>query len=288
MSPCSPMHCVSPSSKPPDGGKPPSFRPIAGGTQLRGSWHLSAIVRLQGFSSDSPAAPLGWGSPETVTTSSRVGRSKPDCDLGPTLSFKDVHHPCWGGCRTEPALRLPHGFVGHPLPRYSREKALTGPAGSADFDNVGWIGGERRHLQRVGSASSAPVGLFVGGRLPRRVHGRSTPDTARRKGGVRVLGWPCFCTRAAPSRGGRCPTHRGGFEWGSGGRLVAPGVSAKVEAAREVPVSDGITATIGASGLRLFALVLAPRVASRARARQQLCLLLRPAPPQREEPEFRL
>jgi hypothetical protein len=32
-------------------------------------------------------------SPKTVTTSPWVGRSKLGYDLGPTLSFKDVHHP---------------------------------------------------------------------------------------------------------------------------------------------------------------------------------------------------
>jgi hypothetical protein len=32
-----------------------------------------------------------------VTTSSMVERSEPGCDLGPTLSFKDLHHPGWGG-----------------------------------------------------------------------------------------------------------------------------------------------------------------------------------------------
>jgi hypothetical protein len=26
-----------------------------------------------------------------------VGRSKPGCGLCPSLSFKDVHHQCWGG-----------------------------------------------------------------------------------------------------------------------------------------------------------------------------------------------
>jgi hypothetical protein len=39
-------------------------------------------------------------------------------------------------------------------------------------------------------------------------------------------------------------------------------VGAEVEAAREVPVADGITATIRASGLRLFVLVLAPRASA--------------------------
>ena len=123
MSSSSLMRRVFPSSKPPDGGYPPSFRLIVGGTQLRGSWYLSAIVRLQGFSSVNPAAsPRRW-SPKTVTTSPWVGRSKPGCDLGPALSFKDLHHPCWGGGRAEPELYLPRGFVGQPLLQHSREAA---------------------------------------------------------------------------------------------------------------------------------------------------------------------
>jgi hypothetical protein len=44
-----------------------------------------------------------------------VGRSKPGCDLGPALSFKDPHHPCWGGERGEPRLYLPCGSAGHLL-----------------------------------------------------------------------------------------------------------------------------------------------------------------------------
>jgi hypothetical protein len=31
-----------------------------------------------------------------MTTSSMVGRSEPGCGLCPSLSFKDVHHQCWG------------------------------------------------------------------------------------------------------------------------------------------------------------------------------------------------
>src|SRR6187455_2486639 len=97
MSSCSLMHRVFPPSEPPDGGCPQSFRLVVGGTQLRGSWYLSAIVRLQGFSSRSPAAPLRRRSPKTVTSSSMAGESKPGCGLCPSLSLKDFHHQCWGG-----------------------------------------------------------------------------------------------------------------------------------------------------------------------------------------------
>jgi hypothetical protein len=149
------MHHVFPPSEPPDGEHSQFFRLVVGGTQLRGSWYLSAIVRLQGFSSASPtASPRRW-SPKTVTTSSVAGRSEPGCNLGPALSFKDLHHPGWGGGRAEPELYLPCGFVGHLLSQHSRERALTGLAGGSDFDNAGLIGGERRQLQCVGLAGSA-------------------------------------------------------------------------------------------------------------------------------------
>jgi hypothetical protein len=126
MSSRSLMHRVFPPSEPPDGGHPQSFRLVVGGTQLRGSWYLSAIVRLQGFSSVSPAAsPRRW-SPKTVTTSPWVGRSKPGCDLGPTLSFKDVHHPRWGGGRAEPELYLRAGsWVSLSLSVRGRERSLA-------------------------------------------------------------------------------------------------------------------------------------------------------------------
>jgi hypothetical protein len=113
MSSRSLMHRVFPPSKPPDGGYPPSFRLIVGGTQLRRSWYLSAIVRLQGFSSHSPVAPLCWWSPKTVTSSSWMGRGKPSCDLDPALSIEGVRHPRWGGERGEPGLYLLRGSAGH-------------------------------------------------------------------------------------------------------------------------------------------------------------------------------
>jgi hypothetical protein len=121
-----------------------------------------------------------------VTTSSRVGRSKPGCGLRPALSFKDLHHPGWGGGRAEPELYLPRGFVGHLLPQHSRERALTGLAGGSDFDNARLVGGERRQLQRVGLAGSAGSGSAPGA-------------PSRRKSGCRTActGGPPKTSRAA-------------------------------------------------------------------------------------------
>jgi hypothetical protein len=193
------MHRVLPPSEPPDGEHSRRFRlALVGGTQLRGSWYLSAIVRLQGFSSGSPAAsPRRW-SPETVTTSLMVGRSKPCCDLSPALSFKDLHHPGWGGGWAEPELYLPRGFVGHLLPQHSRERALTGLVGGSDFDNAGLAGGERRQLQRVGLAGSAGSGLAPGapscresGRRAARTGGPPKTSRAARAAFV-FLGCPAF------------------------------------------------------------------------------------------------
>jgi hypothetical protein len=259
MSSCSLMHRVFPPSEPPDGGCPRSFRLAVGGTQLRRScrsWYLSAIVRLQGFSSVSPAAPLRWWSPETVTTSPWVRRSEPGCDLGPTLSFKDVHHPRWGGDRAELTSRA-GSWVGLSFGVRERGRSLAVRAGRTSTTR-GWSTAGVVSLSASGSSAWLPVPPPAGGRLPRRVHGRTAQDIARCQGGVRVLGRSCLCTCTAPPCGGRCPTRPRGSEWGSAGGLTAPVVGAEVEAAREVPVADGITATIRALGLQLFVLVLAP------------------------------
>jgi hypothetical protein len=193
------MHRALPPSEPPNGERPRRFRlVVVGGTQLRGSWYLSAIARLQGFSSGSPAAsPRQW-SPKTVTTSSMVGRSKPGCGLCPALSFKDLHHPCWGGGRAKPELYLPHGFVGHPLLQHSGERALTGQAGGADSDNAGLVDRERRQLQCVGLAGSAGSGSAPGA-PSRRTSGRcdartgGPPKTSRAaRAAFMFLGCPAF------------------------------------------------------------------------------------------------
>jgi hypothetical protein len=190
MSSRSLMHRVFPASEPLDGGHPQSFCLVVGGTQLRGSWYLSAIVRLQGFSSRGPAAsPRRW-SRKTVTASPWMGRSKPGCDLGPALSFKDVHHPRWGGGWAEPELYLPRGFVGQPLLQHSRERALTGPARGADFDNTGLVDGGRRQLQSVGLAGLAPGAPSCRKGGCRAAHTGGPPKTSRAARAAFVF-WGC-------------------------------------------------------------------------------------------------
>jgi hypothetical protein len=68
-----------------------------GGVQPHGGWHPFATIRLQGFSSWSLTAVPRRSSSRRMTTTLVVGRSKSGCGLPPALSFKDVHHPCWGG-----------------------------------------------------------------------------------------------------------------------------------------------------------------------------------------------
>jgi hypothetical protein len=226
------MHRAFPPSEPPDGEHSQFFRLVVGGTQLRGSWYLSAIVRLQGFSSGSPpASPRRW-SPKTVTTSLMVGRSEPGCDLGLALSFKDLHHPSWGGGRAEPELYLPRGFVGHLLPQHSRERALTGLAGGSDFDNAGLVGSERRQLQRVGLAGSAGSGSAPGAPS----HPRRRALLGRRSCSGAVLPLPRYDVSARTS------------VLRSSERIRVPPAK-EVLAAKEVLVVDGITATIRAPGL---------------------------------------
>jgi hypothetical protein len=134
------MHCALPPSERPDGERLCCFRlAVVGGAQLRRGWHLAAIARLQGFSSGSPtASPHQW-SPRTVTTSSMVGRSKPGCGLCPTLSFKDLHHPCWGEGRAEACLRVgwrpasSSGIWGWKPSSSSAEEASSSHAGEGEL-----------------------------------------------------------------------------------------------------------------------------------------------------------
>jgi hypothetical protein len=198
-----------------------------------------------------------------------VGRSKPGCDLGPTLSFKDVHHPRWGGGRVEPELYLRAGsWVSLSLSVRGRGRSLALREGRTSTTR-GWSTAGVVSFSALGSPAWLPAPPPATRAV---IAPRAREDRPRRRalpGRRSCSGQPCLYTGTAPPRGGRCPARPGGSEWGSAGGLTAPVVGAEAEAAREVLVADGITATIRASSLRLFVLVLAPRASAWARARLQ-------------------
>jgi hypothetical protein len=212
-----------------------------------------------------------------VTTSSMVGRSKPGCDFCPSLSFKDLHYPCWGGGRAEPELYLPYGPAGHLFLQHPEERALTGLAEGADFDNAGPAGRKRRQLQCVGLAGAAGSGSASGapshrwaecGYLPAvwaAVAPRAPGDRPRRR---LLLGRRSRSWAVLPSLRHDATTRRsvlarpGGLEWGSAGGQVATVVGAEVVAAGEsFPTDEGVSATLGPTSDSL-ALIACPRPSS--------------------------
>jgi hypothetical protein len=129
--------------------------PVAvGGVQPQGGWHPFTTIRLQGFSSHSPAAVPRRRSPRRMTTSLVVGRSKPGCDLSPTLSFKDVYHPSCVGRRVEPGPYPPYGLVTHFFLHHSEGKGVYQSCGGGGP----WLHRAGR-LQAVSYSVSGPLGL---------------------------------------------------------------------------------------------------------------------------------
>jgi hypothetical protein len=122
---------------------------VVRGVQPHGSWHPSAIARLQGFSSRSKVATSGRWSSTRMTTSLMVERSEPGCGLPPALSFKDVHHPRWGGGRAESGLRLSRGLAARFFLQHLGEKGVRQPCegGELRLREVGRL--RRRQLPRV-------------------------------------------------------------------------------------------------------------------------------------------
>jgi hypothetical protein len=104
-----------------------------GGVQPHGSWHPSTIIRFQGFSSCSTVATSDWWSSTRLTTSLVMERSEPGCGLPPALSFKDVHHSCWGGGQAEWELRLPRGLAVRIFLQHSGEKGVHRPCGGGEL-----------------------------------------------------------------------------------------------------------------------------------------------------------
>jgi hypothetical protein len=238
------MHRILPPSEPPDGERPRCLRLVVGGAQPYGGGHPSAIARLQGFSSGSLAAfPHRW-SPRMVTTDSMVGRSKLGCGLCPALSFKDLHHPCWGGGRGEPGpafawasvMLLPPASGGGNHPPALQRRRLPAMPGKANCCC----------LARVQHFVLCPGGCG-------RPHRKVSQHVVRREGGTRVLRQSR--SRSCGEDGSEDPPVRfgaAGARWCGVGGQVDAAVGAEVVAAREGFSADEIVGVTCAPGLRLF------------------------------------
>jgi hypothetical protein len=179
-----------------------------------------------------------------MTTSSVVGRSKPGCGLCPALTFKDLHHPGWGGGRGElgptsawagdPLIPLAFGGEGHPpAMRRRRPPAMWGKANCCCPARV------QLSVLRPGD--------------DRRLHRGVAQHVVRREGGTRVLGRSC--SRSCGESGSEdLPVRFGAAaaRWCGVGGQVAAVVGAEVVAARGgFPTDETVSAT-RAPGLRLF------------------------------------
>jgi hypothetical protein len=98
------------------------------------------------------------------STSLVVERSEPGCGLPPpALSFKDVHHPRWGGRRAELGSCLPHGLVACFFLQHSGEKDVHQPCGGGEL----WLHGAGRLQAPSTAACLAPWPRWLWCRLRR-------------------------------------------------------------------------------------------------------------------------
>jgi hypothetical protein len=248
------MHHGLPPCEPPDGEHPRCLRLAAvGGARPREGWRTPVIARLQGFSSCSPAAvPHQWSSLGMIT-SLVVGRNKPGCGLCPALSFKDVHHPGWGGGRTElgpgsawagdPLLPPAFGGEGHPPAlRRRRPPAMRGKANCCCLARV------QLSVLHSGDGRAARGSATSRSTLHRRLHRRVAQHVVRREGGTRVLGWSR--SRSCGENGSEdLPVRFGAAAVVGAEVVVAIGEAASAEA---VASADETVSATCAPGLRLF------------------------------------
>jgi hypothetical protein len=175
-----------------------------GGVQPHGSWHPSTTIWLQGFSSCSSAVvPRRW-SPRRMTTSLMVGISKPGCGLPPALSFKDVHHPCWGGGCAELGPASTWVAARSLSVRGRRAFAVCGAVSCSVSGSPAWAAlvpppappftaGAECGCSSTARAMVAPCTGWPHPRLLLRhqSYWEAVQDVVRCAGGGDVLGWSC-------------------------------------------------------------------------------------------------
>jgi hypothetical protein len=108
----------------------------------------------------------------------------------PALSFKDVHHPCWGGGQAELGPCLSHGLATRFFLQHSGEKGVHQPYGGGKLPPAAWSGcgcpstARATVAPRAGRSHPRPF-------LRRRSHRGVVQHVVRRRGGVRVPGLSC-------------------------------------------------------------------------------------------------
>jgi hypothetical protein len=182
------MYRILPPSEPPDGERLRRFRlAVVGGTQLRGSWYLSAIARLQGFSSCSPATfPHQWevwwreasrAAASAPPSASRIfviraeAEGRTEWGVASVWAGNPFLPPAFGGERHPPApRRLPPAMPGKAnccCPARVQHSVLCPGDGRAAYGPA---------MPRSSSR-----------RQPRQ---RVAQHVVCREGGAHVLGWP--------------------------------------------------------------------------------------------------
>jgi hypothetical protein len=166
-----------------------------------------------------------------MTASLVVGKSEPGRGLSLALSFKDVHHPCWGGGRAELEPCLPHGLATCFFLQHSVEKGVHQPYGGWELPPAAWSG------CGCPSTARATIAPCAGRPCPRpfprrRPHRGVAQHVVRREGGVRVLGRSC--PRSCGEDGSEDLSVRTGataIRWCGVGAQVAAVVGAEVAVA---------------------------------------------------------
>jgi hypothetical protein len=168
-----------------------------------------------------------------------VGRSKPGCDLCPALSFKDLHHPCWGGGRAEPELYLPYG----PASRFFLQ--LLGVETILQLCGGGTL--QPCRGRRIVAAQSRVQHSALCPGDDGQPHRGVSQHVIRREGGTRVLGRSHSRFRGE-DRSENLPVRFGapGARWCSVGGQVDAAVGAEVVAAGEsFSTNETVSATRG-------------------------------------------
>jgi hypothetical protein len=176
-----------------------------GGAQPRGGWRSSAIARLQGFSSCSPAATSRQWPSRRMTTSLVVERSKPSCapprpQLQGFIILAGVEgEPSWG-----PTFRM--GWRPASSSSIRGRRVFTSLAEEPNFGYAGSAGYRHRQLPHVwllgldgfGAASCRLVGAWLSvhrtgdGRI---VHGSATSMVSPASPAALLQRRPGGCTR---------------------------------------------------------------------------------------------